>query len=302
MKIALRKIVCIILAITIYALLSVVCATTSSAKDSKKPESKLIQIETRPGIKQKFILIKPDNPVASIILLPGNNGRLELSGLFGSISIGWLDKDFLVRNRGSFANDGLMVAVMDAPSDKQSGGRDVLGGVNVITQGKEMFRMSDEHAQDIIAVAAHLKKMAGIPVWLVGTSMGTISATNACIRSKGVIDGLVLTASKTQTTPEWGSIYKSHPHAIIDMELQKILTPTLIVHHKEDDCDSSLPEFVPKIKEGLTNAAKTEVAFFSGGKPTSTGCRPLTAHAFYGIDQDVVRTITSFILSNLKSN
>lgn len=300
MKISSRKIICTIFTVIICALLLAGCATGPSVTDSKKQASIIIKIEPRKGVVQQFVLIAPENPVASIILLPGNNGRLELSDLFGGISIGWLDKDFLVRNRDAFAKYGLMVALMDAPSDKQSGGRDVSGGVNVMTQRNEMFRMSNEHAQDIIAVAEHLKKMANIPVWLIGTSMGTISATNACIRSKGAIDGLVLTASKTQTTPEWGSLHNSHPNAIINMELQKILTPTLIVHHREDTCDSSSPEFVPKIKEGLTNAAKTEVVYFSGGKPASAGCHPSGAHAFYGIDHDVLRTITSFILSNLK--
>ena len=61
-----------------------------------------------------------------------------------------------------------MVAVIDAPSD----------------QGDKMnaiFRMSKAHADDIGAVAAYLKKEKDVPVWVVGTSMGTFSAANGAI-------------------------------------------------------------------------------------------------------------------------
>ena len=60
------------------------------------------------------------------------------------------------------------VAVIDAPSDHQD-------GMNAI------FRMSGGHAADIGTVAAWLKKEAGVPVWLVGTSMGTFSAAGGAI-------------------------------------------------------------------------------------------------------------------------
>ena len=47
-----------------------------------------------------------------------------------------------------------------------------------------MFRMSGQHAGDISAVAAHLKKQADLPVWLVGTSMGTFSAAGGAIAAR----------------------------------------------------------------------------------------------------------------------
>ena len=82
--------------------------------------TELIKIESRKGVTQKFILIKPENPELSVIMMPGSNGCLKLSGLFGNISIGSLKRDFLVRNRENIAKQNIMVAVMDASSDKQS--------------------------------------------------------------------------------------------------------------------------------------------------------------------------------------
>lgn len=124
--------------------------------------TELINTKTRGGIRQKFILIKPENPSSSHILLPGSNGCLKLSSLFENISIGSLKKDFLVRNREKIAKQNIMVAVMDAPSDRQSKKSSASGCLNSLSDGNEIYRMSESHTQDIIAVASYLKKKADV--------------------------------------------------------------------------------------------------------------------------------------------
>src|SRR4029450_2619816 len=78
--------------------------------------------------------------------------------------ISWGKGNFLVRTRALFAQQGLLVAVIDAPSDRQL--PPYLSG----------FRQAREHAADVRAVIAWTKKEAAVPVWLVGTSRGTQSA------------------------------------------------------------------------------------------------------------------------------
>jgi len=151
---------------------------------SAHADSTLVSIQTPRGVKQAFILVKPEKPVASVILFAGGNGAL---GLKSASDMKWGAGNFLVRSRDKFAEQNLMVAVIDAPSDRQS-------GMNAI------FRMSKAHADDIAAVAAHLKKLAPVPVWLVGTSMGTFSAAGGAIAAKGV-DGLVLSSTITRSKP-----------------------------------------------------------------------------------------------------
>jgi hypothetical protein len=53
---------------------------------------------------------------ATVVLLAGGNGALHL----GSGRLG-LAGNFLVRNRARFAEHGLLVAVVDAPSDRPDG-------------------------------------------------------------------------------------------------------------------------------------------------------------------------------------
>src|SRR5688572_6408504 len=149
-------------------------------------DAKLISVKTPRGATQKFIFIKPEKPVAAVILFAGGKGALQLKS---ATDMGWGKGNFLVRTREMFAAENLAVAVIDAPSDHQD-------GMNAI------FRMSGGHAADIGTVAAWLKKEAGVPVWLVGTSMGTFSAAGGAIGAKDV-GGLVLTSTITRSKPQW---------------------------------------------------------------------------------------------------
>ena len=68
--------IAIIFSVAVFFFGSVMLLTTgfavgSSTNSVKIESNKLVEIETRPGIKQKFILIKPANPVASVILFEG---------------------------------------------------------------------------------------------------------------------------------------------------------------------------------------------------------------------------------------
>jgi hypothetical protein len=128
-------------------------ADSSGAAQVGKPT--LVSIQTPRDATQTFILMKVDNPVASVILFGGGFGLLGLKSA-SSIEYG---EGFLVRSRAKFADHNFIVAVVDAPSDQQQ-------GMNA------MFRMSGAHADDISAVAAYLKEQAGVPVWLVGNQHG----------------------------------------------------------------------------------------------------------------------------------
>jgi len=173
--------------------------------------SSLVSIQTPRGVKQAFILIRPKtDPAASVILLAGGHGAL---GLKSASAMKWGAGNFLVRSRERFADQGFMVAVVDAPADKQDG----MNGV---------FRMGAAHAGDIGAVIAYLKQQAPVPVWLVGTSMGTFSAAGGAIASRGT-DGLVLSSTMTRTKPDW-VIAKSHPDSVASMDLPRVSVPTLI--------------------------------------------------------------------------
>jgi pimeloyl-ACP methyl ester carboxylesterase len=245
--------------------------------------STLVAIETPRGARQAFILIKPERPLASLILFAGGHGAL---GLRSASSMRWGAGNFLVRSRQLFAERNFLVAVPDAPSDRP-------GGMNAI------FRMSGAHAGDIGALAAHLKQRAPVPVWLVGTSMGTFSAAGAAIAAEGV-DGLVLTSTITRSRPDW-KIAQSHSDGVASMALQRIGVPTLIVSHRHDGCRFTPAADTTKLSQRLTRARTVEVALIDGGdQPRSDPCQAHSQHGFLGLERQAVDTIAAFIKANSK--
>ena len=252
----------------VLVVLLVTAAIQASAADEE-----VRSIPTRRGVTQSFLLVRPPGaPTANLILFPGGDGRLALSP---PNSIGQMRNNFLVRMRGRFAHAGFLVAVMDTPSDRVD---------------EYNWRTSKEHAEDIKQVIAALREMASAPVWLVGTSMGTLSAANAAARlTEGGPDGLVLTSSVTVTSQKIGESVKT-------VRLGDIRVPTLVVRHKDDGCKSSPPSEGPAIIKALTQANPKELLTFEGGSPPkSEPCEALAQHGYIGIEREVVDAIVGWI-------
>ena len=236
-------------------------------------EGELRTIPTRPGVTQSFLLIQPrSKPTASLILFAGAHGRLAPSPQ----GIGWGEGNFLVRNRERFAQQGFFVAVADVPSDRP--------------QGLWNFRTSAAHAEDIQYMIAELKRISDIPVWLIGTSMGTVSAVNAAVRLKeGGPNGLVLTSTVTKES-------RQVSETVNHVRLKDIRVPTLIVHHRQDDCVSTPYELAVALIRSLTQSPKKELLAFSGGDlSVSDPCGEKSFHGFLGLDAEVITAITSWI-------
>lgn len=228
---------------------------------------RLIKIDTRPGVTVSFYNIKREGAKATIILLPGGAGGI---GLKNGIPT---SNNFLVRSRDLFVANGFDVAVVGKPSDK-----DDLDG---------SFRISTEHIEDLRRVVTFLKKDSGLPVWVIGTSMGTISATAlATAVGKEDVSGIVLTSSVT----------RKKTGAVPEQKLESIRLPVLIVHHEFDECKICVPGEVSQIIKGLKNSPiKKEVYVKGGANPTGNPCAALHWHGFIGMEREVVDLISDWI-------
>jgi pimeloyl-ACP methyl ester carboxylesterase len=257
-------------------------ATLSASIIAARADSAtLVSIPTPRGAKEAFILIKPEHPVASVVLLAGGGGVLGLKAASSDAA------NFLVRTREKFAAHQFIVAVVDAPSDRQR-------GMNAI------FRMSEEHAGDIGAVVSYLKREAAVPTWLVGTSAGTFSAVTGAVFIGKNFDGLVLTSTVTRTPPDW-AIAKSHPNGVADLALSEITVPVLIMSHRNDSCRATPAADAEMVKKRLTGTRKVEIAMLDGGDPPeSPPCEAKAAHGYFGIEAEAVDTIADFINRNSK--
>jgi len=278
----LRKVLMYTLVIFLNSIFLMGCGTSpSSEKASAQLSMELLQVETRPGVKQSFVLISPENPIATVIFLRGGKGLFQLKGTSGKITAGQGKKLFEILS--AFAMKGFVVVVVDTPSDKPNG-------------IDPFFRAGKEHARDIETVVSYSSEKINLPIWLFGHSFGTISAANGAIRAQLEIDGLVLASPATRMIKDWGEIYDSNPNGIIDMDLDKIQVPTLLIYHRIDKCIGAPPSNISRLKDKIKKAKTIEL---TGGKTQkSKPCGPLAAHSFFGIEKQFFSAVTEFIKSN----
>lgn len=247
-----------------------VCAGYASAQVPQQ----VVDIPTRPGVIQRMLVLTPAAPRAAVILFAGGHGGLQL---FPNGSLRWGEGNFLVRTRQQFAQQGLMVAVVDAPSDRQS--PPYLAG----------FRQRPEHAADIKAVIAWVRSQASVPVWLVGTSRGTQSAAYVATQLTGAEgpDGLVL--SSTILTDDKG-------RPVPAMPLENLKIPVLVVHHEHDGCSSCAYDQIPTLMHKLASLPRTQLLSFKGGINRGDPCEAQSYHGFNGLENEVVAQTAGWIL------
>ena len=238
----------------------------------------VIKLNPRDSIKQRFILLEPNIQQKGIVILfAGGNGKL----LLGKDKTKWKTNNFLVRTRKLFSDKGYIVAVIDSPSKRKNG-------------MKDGFRTSDEHITDINAVIKYLQsKYSNQKIWLIGTSRGTESVAHLAINLQNKINGIILTASVTNARK-----YK-RGKVILDMNLEKINVPTLIISHKKDSCKVTPSSDSQKIINMLNNKINKELVYVDGGyEESSNPCKAKSHHGFLGIENKVVDIITNFIDTN----
>lgn len=235
-----------------------------------------IELKSRAGVILPIYVMQPEKPVATVILLPGGNGIIKL-GPGGPEKEG----NFLVRTRNHFAENNLMTIVMDAPSDLQERKKGLKGK-----------RMTNENLADIKAIVDYARKQANIPVWLVGTSRGTISATYVASREPNLVNGIVLTSTVSSSG-------KKGADSVMDVALEKITVPVLLVHHKHDNCNVSPASGIKKIADRLNNAKLVETKQFDGGKEKNgKECAGFSYHGYFKIEDGVVSSISDWIKSH----
>lgn len=228
-------------------------------------------LKTREGVEKPFWMVEPENPTHVVILFAGGKGKLNID----DDGIGRTG-NFLVRSRELFANNQFVVVVVDRPSDRKK---------------LYYFRKTAAHAEDIRQVMDFMRsRYPAKPVWLVGTSRGTISAANiaARIHGKGSADGLVLTSSVTKKS-------RKNYDSVYDINLGDIKIPTLVVHHENDGCIVTPYRGAKKLIDELSSVSVKELMVFSGGTDRGDSCKARGYHGFNGIEEQVVNGIVKWI-------
>jgi pimeloyl-ACP methyl ester carboxylesterase len=236
----------------------------------------VVQVETRTNVRVPIFEVWNPGAVATVVLLSGGGGgygKLEADGWPAS-------KNFLIRTGKLWATYPLNIVMVGRPSD----------GIN-LQDGS--VRIGEQHTADNVAIFKAIKGKSRLPIWLVGTSMGTISAASAAIQdSENLIAGIVLTSSVTG--------YKIKG-AVPRQELSKIRVPVLVVHHARDACKVCTPYEAKNIVGALSNAPHKELIFVeAGGGESGDPCEPMHFHGFIGAEAQTVGLIAKWIERNVR--
>jgi hypothetical protein len=215
-----------------------------------------------------------------------------------------LDQNFLVRSRDIFVNNGMAVAVVDAPNKRPL--------------SPESERMTAAYKADIAALVSHIRRNPDLPptlkIWLVGTSSGAISVVNVAAaypKSRSypdAADGIVLTSSQVAThSPDAVSsvsctktIYQGNP------PMSAINVSSYVVTSQAEACPCSKPshQTVLSVVNGQLNAlasapTKGHAEIPDGGsKPGADVCSGFHAHGFFNVEDRAVAAIIKWITTH----
>ncbi|MBL0731148.1 alpha/beta hydrolase [Piscinibacter sp. HJYY11] len=247
-------------------------------------------IATHDGTQMPYSLAQPADGVAvrgAVVLLAGGDGHLKLDAQGCPKA---LNGNFLVRTAGLFRDAGYATALVDVPSDHQ--GTDGLAG----------FRAAEAHGADLGKLVAELRRRVKGPVWVIGTSRGTISASNVASRATGdaAPDGVVLSSALMQGTSGGQKTWTQQ--TVFDLPLTAIKVPALVIGHVHDQCLRSPPAEMPRLLAQLGSARKQMVSVEGGAAPSGqvslAACEGRSPHGYVGQEAATVETIVRFMQAN----
>jgi pimeloyl-ACP methyl ester carboxylesterase len=233
----------------------------------------LIDIALGDGLRQRVLYDSPPAPVATIVMLPGGDGEVDITAQ-GDFRHG---DNFVVRSRALWLSRGYAVLIPDTIA------RENLRGL----------RSSPGYGELIADLARFANSRLAKPVFLLGTSQGSIAAANGAAHlPPGALAGVVLTESVSRIGGSRESVFS--------VPLGKVTAPALVVANRDDACDVAPPMDAPQIVAALAHSPDARLLTVGGGQYRSKKpCGSLTPHGYYGIEAPVVDAIAQWMGAHL---
>jgi pimeloyl-ACP methyl ester carboxylesterase len=234
---------------------------------------RVVDIPLADGDHQRVLYATPQHPLATIVMLPGGAGDVGVER-DGDVRH---DDNFVVRTRGMWVAKNYAVLIPDTIDHANLRG----------------MRSSPAYASLVEKLIKFAHTQAPGPVFLLGTSQGSIAAMNgAAHAAPGVIAGVVLTESVSRIGGSHETVFSANP--------QDVRAAALVVANRDDKCDVAPPQDAPTIAAAMTHAQNVKVVVVAGGVYRSRKtCGSLTPHGYYGIEGSVVDAISNWMRAHL---
>jgi hypothetical protein len=182
--------------------------------------------------------------------------------------------NFVVRSRDLWIAKGYGVVLVDAIGRQSMRGKRSSAAYAAVTQ----------------QIVAFAQQQSAAPVWVLGTSQGSIAAMNAASHAiRTPIAGVILTESVSVLGGSHETVFDAHP--------EDVRVPALVVANQDDRCKVAPPSMARAIAQSLHNT-QVSVLFVHGGITQSpNACASLSPHGYDGIERSVVDQITAWMAS-----
>lgn len=239
-------------------------------------KERAVNIPLRAGGSAQATFSSPARPQATIIMFPGGAGDIGL-GQDGRIRHG---DNFVVRTREAWNRRGYAVLIPDTVGHRNLRGQ----------------RSSEDYAQLIEDIIAFVHRQGSGPVFLLGTSQGTIAAVNgAAHAAPGDIAGAVLTESVSVIGSSGETVFSAHP--------EKVQVPVLIVANRDDRCNVAPPQDARRIGIAMTGSREVTVLMVAGGITRSEkNCGSLTPHGYFSVEAEVITRIATWLDTTIRTS
>jgi hypothetical protein len=215
------------------------------------------------------------NPTRLAILLPGYPAVVRPVVENGVMTNSRLSGNFLIRSRHFLIDETIASLIVDCQSDS--------GDLCTST-----YQASKQRQEDVDKLIAEVKRRTPSisEVWLIGTSMGTISSSYMPIHNPSGYAGAIHTASITE--PYARNSYRE----LGGFNYKKTGVPQYFVHHAADPC--YLTTYAGA--KSIADKYKVPLITVTGGSDfKGNACNAYTEHGFRGKEKDVMRNIGEII-------
>src|SRR5262249_55075387 len=150
-------------------------------------------------------------------------------------------------------------------------------------------RLSATHAAELQGFINAAVNRWNKPVWVVGTSNGSISTVTAggFLPALAGLSGVLLTSPVTALAPG--------PQPAVNLFASRIVVPALVVSHQDDHCSFSPPAGAAVLFALIPSANKAARTFEHGHSVATDPCGAFSEHGYAGIEDKVVKKIAEFI-------
>ena len=221
------------------------------------------------------------NPTKLAVLLPGYPSVVRPVVENGVMTTSKLNGNFLIRSRRFLVDEYVASLIVDCQSESGD-------------YCASNYQASKQRQEDVDKLISEIKKRTPsiTEVWLVGTSMGTISSSFMPLHNPTAYAGAVHTASITE--PYARGSYRE----LGGFDYKKSQVPQFFVHHINDPCGVTTYSGAKSIAEkyGVALVTVSGGAGFQG-----PACAAFTEHGFRGKEKEVMNAVTAIIKTGKSS-